>query len=342
MQSMDYEVLRKAHTWITEGHAAYLATVVRTWGSAPRPTGSLMAVRGDGQVVGSVSGGCIEDHLVEQLRQGVLRPDLPLVMVYGADGEESRRFNIPCGGTLQIVLEPLSEKSGLDRVASTVAERNTICREVDLRTGAVTLHASVEHTEFHFNGEVLRAEFGPRHRLLLIGAGQVTRYLAEMAQALDYAVEVCEPREEYLGSWELEQVPLSREMPDDWILSLDVDEKTAIVALTHDPKLDDMGLLEALISKAFYVGAIGSRRNSEARKQRLMKYFDLRQEQVSRLHGPVGLHIGAATPPEIAISVLAEITAIRRGIEIVQRRPAAPELAADEWSAKGNSACFRV
>lgn len=340
MHSMDYEVLRKSQTWIAEGHRAYLATVVHTWGSAPRPIGSLMAVRGDGQIVGSVSGGCIEDHLVGQIRQGILSPELPKVMVYGVNGEESRKFNIPCGGTLQIVLEPLSMASELGRVANAVAEGSTIVREVNLRTGAVALYTSTEQAEFHFDEGILRSEFGPRHRLLLIGAGQVAQYLAEMAHALDYSVEVCEPREEYHGAWGLEQIPLSREMPDDWILSLKVDEKTAIIALTHDPKLDDMGLLEALSSKAFYVGAIGSRRNSAARKQRLMKYFDLTEAQVSRLHGPIGLHIGAATPPEIAVSVLAELTAVRRGVDITQRRPPIPELAPND--ADNGSACFRV
>jgi xanthine dehydrogenase accessory factor len=154
---------------------------------------------------------------------------------------------------------------------------------------------------------------GPRWRLVLIGAGQLTRYLAEMARMLDYHVAVIDPREEYAAGWDLAGVPLERGMPDDVVRSLNLDGHSAMVALTHDPKLDDLALMEALKSAAFYVGAIGSKKNNDARRERLRE-FDVSDEEIARLRGPVGLYLGSKTPPEIAVAILAEMTAVRHGV----------------------------
>lgn len=320
MQSVDIQVLGTVSNWRQQGFGVWLATVVRTWGSAPRPVGSLMALRDDGQVIGSVSGGCIEEHLINQLRARELQSRTPVVLTYGATAEESRRFNLPCGGTLQILLEPIGEHSQIEQVAESIQRRQTIARTVDIHTGVVTLSPDWRGPEFTFDKNYLTALFGPRYRLIIVGAGQVSHYLADMASALDYHVIVCDPRDEYRGSWLLPHIEINTEMPDDLLITLGVDSRTAIVALTHDPKLDDMALLEALPSDAFYVGAIGSRRNTQVRKDRLMQYFEITQEQADRLHGPVGLDIGALTPPEIAISILAEMTAKRRGVELPPSR----------------------
>lgn len=324
MDSVDFEVLHTAHEWWLNRHQVWLATVVRTWGSAPRPIGSLMAIREDGHVVGSVSGGCIEDDLIRQARAGQLNSQLPSVLVYGATAEESRRFELPCGGTLQIVLEPISEQSELKALAQAVGQRRSRIRTLDLRSGTVQLDQGRLTPAVIFDGVELQTWHGPRHRLLIVGAAQVSRYLASMALALDYHVIVCDPREEYLSEWDVDGVELSSMMPDDLILDLKLDSDSAIVTLTHDPKLDDMALLEALKCDAFYVGAIGSRKNNEARRQRLA-LFELTDTEISRLYGPVGLHIGARTPPEIAISILAEMTAIRNGVDVapMRQRPAA-------------------
>ena len=157
----------------------------------------------------------------------------------------------------------------------------------------------------------LISHHGPQWRLLVIGAGQMTDYLAQMAQALGYGVTVCDPREEYADGFAIDGVTLTREMPDDVVTAFQVDDATAVVALTHDPKLDDLALMEALKSPAFYVGAIGSRVNQAKRRARLAEHFGLRDAELDRLHGPVGLNIGARTPPEIALSILAEMTAVR-------------------------------
>jgi xanthine dehydrogenase accessory factor len=150
--------------------------------------------------------------------------------------------------------------------------------------------------------------------MLVIGASQLSKYLAQIAVGLDYQVTVCDPREEYMETWDIPGVTLVRTMPDDTALAMKLDERCAVVALTHDPKLDDLALMEALKSPAFYVGALGSRANNTRRRERLRE-FDLSDAEIERLHGPIGLYIGSRTPPEIAISILAEITAVKNGVD---------------------------
>jgi xanthine dehydrogenase accessory factor len=312
MDSVDTEVLRSAVAWLAAGRKATLATVVKTWGSAPRPIGAMLAVRDDGQVSGSVSGGCVEDDLIERVRAHDLAGAKPEVVTYGVTKEQAERFGLPCGGTLQIVLEPLFSSAGLDQLLATVERHELVARTLDLKSGESALAPAKWSDVLEFDGAVLKTIHGPRWRLLIIGAGQLSGYLAQMAQALDYQVTVCDPREEYAEGWTLPGVELNRGMPDDVVQAMNMDAHTAVVAVTHDPKLDDMALLEALKSPAFYVGAIGSRVNNDKRRRRLAQ-FDLSAEEIARLHGPVGLPIGSRTPPEIAVSVLAEMTAVRRG-----------------------------
>jgi xanthine dehydrogenase accessory factor len=312
MNSLDLEVLRNAMKWLDEGHAVTLGTVVGTWGSSPRPPGSVMALRDDGQVAGSVSGGCIEDDLVHRLRQGDPAFASPSLTTYGAEAEEVQRFGLPCGGTVRVVLEPLAGASWPQALLEAIHSRRGVERTLDLQTGEVTLAASAAEDGIQFDGRLLRSTHGPRHRLLIIGAGQLSRHLAAMAAMLDYDVVVCDPRPEYHEGWQqLDGVTLSTAMPDDAVVAMDPGAHDAVVALTHDPKLDDLALMEALKTDAFYVGALGSKRSNAARRERLLG-FDLDADQVARLHGPVGLDIGAKTPAEIAVSVIAHMTALRR------------------------------
>jgi xanthine dehydrogenase accessory factor len=315
MDSVDLQVFQSTAQWLKQGRHVVLATVVETWGSAPRPAGALLAVRDDGQVAGSVSGGCVEDDLIERIRKRQLAGDKPELTVYGITKEEAARFGLPCGGQLRIVLEPLCEAPWLDQLLARVGNRELVARELSLETGEVRLTAASRVDTMTFDGKRLRTIHGPRWRLLVIGAGQITRYLAQMGLALDYNVVVCDPREEYADTWDVPGVELVRGMPDDVIASLDLDSHSAVVALTHDPKLDDLALIEALKSAAFYVGALGSRSNTAKRKKRLAE-FDLSHAELDRLHGPVGLRIGSKTPPEIAVSILAELTAVRHGVEL--------------------------
>ncbi|RJG01422.1 XdhC family protein [Noviherbaspirillum sedimenti] len=327
MDSIDLEVLKTAINWSQSGAYTILATVVRTWGSAPRPVGSMMVMRGDGHVRGSISGGCIEDDLIRQIRSGEYRATAPQTLTYGISADEAHRFGLPCGGTLQIVLECVTDQSHLPALLKSVSQQGLMTRELDMHTGAVTLTAGAHAVSLSFDERHLVTVHGPRYRLIIVGAAQLSRYVASMAQSLDYEVIVCDPREEYLDEWDIEGVQLSREMPDDLILELELDSHSAVLTLTHDPKLDDMALLEALKSPAFYVGAIGSRRNNARRRERLA-LFDITEAEIDRLHGPVGMYLGARTPPEIAISILAEMTAIRNGVPVLQSHALRPHPAA--------------
>jgi xanthine dehydrogenase accessory factor len=329
MDSIDLEVLTTAVKWSASGEYTVLATVVRTWGSAPRPVGSMMTIRADGHVRGSISGGCIEDDLIAQVQSGEYRARTPQTLTYGLSADEAHRFGLPCGGTLQIVVECVTAQSQLAPLLAAVARQGLVTRELDLRSGAATLRPGAHAGALALSRDRLVTVHGPRYRLVIVGAGQLTRYVAGMARALDYKVIVCDPREEFIGEWDVAGVELSGEMPDDLILRLQLDSHCAVLALTHDPKLDDMVLLEALKSPAFYVGAIGSRSNNQRRRERLA-LFDVSAAEIARLHGPVGLHLGARTPPEIAISILAEMTALRNGVDILQTHAQRPASTADD------------
>ena len=319
MDSLDLQVLTQARQWHADGHAVRLVTVIETWGSAPRPPGALLAMRGDGLVVGSVSGGCVEDDLIERVRHGEA-VDRPSLVTYGVSKEEAARFGLPCGGNLRLVQEPLVDTAWVDEVLERTARHELVARRLDLQTGEVTVEAASRGEAFEFDGRSLRAVFGPRWRLLIIGAGQLSRALAQMALGLDFEVIVCDPREEYHLTWDVPGTTFSTAMPDDLAVELQLDPHTAVVAVTHDPKLDDMVLLEALKSPAFYVGALGSRGNTATRKERLAM-FDLSAAEIARLHGPIGLDIGSKTPAEIAVSILAEVIAVRNGVALKQKKP---------------------
>ncbi len=318
MDSLDLQVLTQARDWHVQGHAVWLVTVIETWGSAPRPPGALLAMRDDGQVVGSVSGGCVEDDLIERVRQGE-RVAHPSLISYGVSKEEAARFGLPCGGNLRLVQEPLQSVAWIDEVLARTARHELVARTLDLASGAVAIESARRGEKFEFDGLRLRALFGPRWRLLVIGAGQLSRVLAPMALALDFEVICCDPREEYHLSWDVPGTTFSKDMPDDLVLALQLDLHSAVVAVTHDPKLDDMVLLEALKSPAFYVGALGSRSNTAARKERLSQ-FELSPQEIDRLHGPIGLDLGSKTPAEIAVSILAEIVAVRNGVGLKQKK----------------------
>jgi xanthine dehydrogenase accessory factor len=312
MNSLDLDVLRTALAWMQAGHRVTLGTVVKTWGSSPRPPGSVMALRDDGQVAGSVSGGCIEDDLVYRLRKGDAAFSKACLTTYGSNAEEVQRFGLPCGGTVQVVLEPITAASRLGELLTAIEERRGVERRLDLETGEVALVGSAEGDRVEFDGRILRSVHGPRHRLLVIGAGQLSRYVASMAVMLDYDVTVCDPRPEYHEGWQaIGGARLSTQMPDDLVMEMGLGAHDAVVALTHDPKLDDLALMEALKTPAFYVGVLGSKKSSAARRERLLQ-FDVTPQELDRLRAPIGLPIGAKTPAEIAVSVVAELTGTRR------------------------------
>lgn len=322
MENADREVLSQLTQWIKDGETCWLCTVVKTWGSSPRPVGSFLCCNSSGQIAGSLSGGCIEDDLLEKLQAGELARDKPRLHIYGETAEEADRFNLPCGGQLHVVIEPFTNKDRLPQfqhMVARLAARLCVERRVDVATGEMTVADRARYRNLELTGDFTNTDtpgekfltqtHGPRYQLFLIGASNVAMYLAELAQKLDYHVVVCDPREELIAQWPVDGVQLINAMPDDAIKA-HADPFSAIIALTHDPRIDDMGLMEALKTDAFFIGAMGSTRTSAKRRERLLQ-LDLSEQEIARLHAPVGLPIGSKTPAEIAISILAQLTALR-------------------------------
>ena len=310
MDSVDLSVLKTLREWQAGDLPLWLVTVVETFGSSPRPPGAMLALRGDGLVVGSVSGGCIEDDLVLRAKRGQLAIDRCDVLTFGVTHEEAKRFKLPCGGVIRLVVEPVRNTDWVEQVLQLIQAHRLVKRTLHFDSWQVELDDASRTDNISFDGATLNTVYGPRWRMLIIGAGQTSAYLARMAQALDYQVFICDPRRDMRHTWDVPNTTLMSEMPDDAVLALQVDNSTVIIAITHDPKLDDMALLEALKSPAFYVGALGSLANNKKRRERLAM-FDLTAEEIARLHGPVGLNIGSRTPPEIAVSILAHLISIR-------------------------------
>ena len=316
MQAVDNEVLNQVNAWLQGGEPCWLATVVQTWGSSPRPVGSLLACDREGHIVGSLSGGCVEDDLLEKLTKGELAAEQAQFFQYGITAEETEKLGLPCGGHLYIVVEPVTpDAQSTDHFAhlsARLAERRCVQRTVDLKSRTFSYRDVDVHLplDWEADNEVLTHTYGPRYQLFIIGAGMVSKYLADMAKNLDYDVTVCDPREHLINDFDVPGVHLVTDMPDDAVQKHAADPSSAIVALTHDPRIDDMGLMEALKTDAFYICAMGSTRTSASRRERLAA-LDLTPAEIANLHAPIGLPIGSKTPPEIAIAILAEITAVR-------------------------------
>ena len=321
----DREILSTAIDWLGQGYRLALVTVVRTWGSSPRPIGSLMLMRDDGVHAGSVSGGCVEEDLVARYRDQQLASSYPTLIDYGIDRQEATRFGLPCGGRLELMVEELENQSQIQALLDKILNKELILRQVCLNTGEVSLHPANASDDFEYTNDIVKKVFGPQWQMLLIGAGHLSQYVASMALMLDYHVIVCDPREEYEQGWTLSnresEIEFVRIMPDEAVQTYVNHPRSVVLTLAHDPKLDDMALMDALNSNAFYVGAIGSRKNNEMRRER-MKELGITPQQLQCLHAPVGLPIGSHTPPEIAISVLAEITALRHEVNILANNSA--------------------
>ena len=312
MENADQLVLGKLLEWLDAGHRSWLCTVVRTWGSSPRPVGSLLSCNNLGEIAGSLSGGCVEDDLIEKLISGDLASEQPISMVYGETQEESDRFGLPCGGQLHIAIEPIktSHRAVLATLFEHLENRECIEKTTHLDTGEMSAVSVPRFQHLRQHDSTITQVFGPRFQLFLIGAGPVSIYVAQMAQTLDYQVLVCDPRPELIEQWPVEGVQLVNQMPDDAIEAHADDRFSAIIALTHDPRIDDMGLMQALKTDAFFIGAMGSTRTSAKRRERLLQ-LDLTEAEIDKLHAPVGLSIGSKTPAEIAISILAQLTELR-------------------------------
>lgn len=318
MDSINLEVIGQLTHWLQSGQSGWLCTITATFGSSPRPVGSILACNRSGEVRGSLSGGCVEDDLIAALRSGEIASERPEELSYGVSKAETERLGLPCGGRLSLVVEPLSPtaatQSHFAAIFTAIEQRRLIGRTLDLSSGQMQLFQPQHYSPTRLAQQRLTQVFGPRYRLLLVGAGQIARYLAEMALALDFEVILTDPRPELLTAWNGPPITLAGGMPDDAVRHWADGANSAVVTLTHDPRIDDMALMEALNSSAFYVGALGSLRTSAQRRERL-EQLDLPKSAIARLDAPIGLPIQSKTPPEIAISILAKLIQVRARVD---------------------------
>jgi len=308
IQQAQLEFLRTIDLWLADNYRVLLVTVIATKGTTPRELGSQFALREDGLFVGSVSGGCAEDALIAFLKEKF--PDQPGTVFYGG-GRIDARSSLACGGEIELALEPLTDNKQLHEIITVIQAGRQIQRRYHLENGQTELLEVANPLPFYLDHPWLTVSYGFRWRLLIIGAVEIAHHLIPIAQMLNYRVEVCDPRQGYRNAWRLTSTGVDSDYPDDWLMRQSIDEHCAIVALSHDPRVDDMALMTALCSSAFYVGVLGSKRGISQRHKRLQQ-LDLTDEQISRLQAPVGLDIGSRSAAEIAVSICARLIQIRQ------------------------------
>jgi xanthine dehydrogenase accessory factor len=314
MFRLQQQVLQTVLQWLKQGEPCWLATICHTYGSSPRPIGSLMACNIDGIVVGSLSGGCVEEELIKNIIHSPKHQQKPCWILYPQNNEDESSHRLPCGGKLKILLEPLfpHQLNHFETLLVSLNNRETTQRCVDITSGKM----QIKHTNssgLAASETQLRHSLLPQHRLLIIGINPVSLYVAEIANSLNFQITLCDPRRDFHKHWRPENFPyitFTEELPDDVVRAGFNDHFSAIMALAHDPRIDDMALMEALLSKAFYVGAMGSKNSTNKRKERL-KELGISQTHISALHAPIGLPIDSKSPMEIAISIAAELTLAR-------------------------------
>ena len=307
----DKQIIERICNWHQSQLNVVLFTVVETWGSSPRPVGSMLAINSRGEFVGSVSGGCVDDDLRLRVTAGEFKRCTPHFIYYGDSTDSQRSFRLPCGGQLKLLIENQLTLPQFLQIQKNLQQNTRITRRLCLNTFESSLHATGDIVLRTDANNIWRS-YGPAWRMLLIGANELSQTVAQMALMLDYQITVCEPRHDYQKNWPLQSIALNTQMPDDVVRAMMPDEQSIILALSHDPKLDDMALMLALQQPGFYIGALGSKKSSAARRQRLQT-LDITSPQLARLHAPVGLDIGSHTPAEIALAILADITARRNG-----------------------------
>ena len=298
-------LLTAARGWLAEGYGAAIATVVETWGSAPRRVGSHLVVRDDGLFEGSVSGGCVEGDVIanalEVIGEGGFRR-----LDYGVAHATAWEVGLACGGRIAILVQALHA----DRFPPVLLDRLAEARR-DGRALALSTDADGRTREGEAEGDFIN-RYAPPLRLAIVGAVHIAQALVPMARMLGYDVTVIDPRGMFAAAARFEDVAIDTRWPDEALAAWKPNAASAVVTLTHDPKLDDPALIAALASPAFYVGALGSRRTQATRLERLAA-AGVPADQLSRIHGPAGLDLGAAGPAEIALSVAAQMTAAWRG-----------------------------
>lgn len=321
MQHLDVQVVKRALDWLREGETVWFCTVLSTFGSSPREPGSMFVARADGQHVGSLSGGCVEEDFLERLRSGAFTQAVERIRYGSQAGLGGERVSLPCGGILTVLIERMvpdgSALRHLEILLESLRGQRGRVRQVNLDTGDKAFldddSPGPRVTESE-EQNVVFIRVGPAARLIIAGVSPVSIVCAEFATTLGYEVILCDPREEAFADVPLDGVRLEPVLPSLFIAAPgNCHAATAIVALTHDPRIDDLAMIEAVTTPAFYVGVMGSRRSSDARAERLRRSGGLTEQQIDRIQMPIGLALGSKTPAEIALAVMADILRVQRG-----------------------------
>ncbi|WP_027328503.1 XdhC family protein [Marinimicrobium agarilyticum] len=323
MQHLDVQVTEQALDWLREGETVWFCTVLSTFGSSPREPGSLFVARADGRHAGSLSGGCVEEDFLERLRAGAFNQTVEQIRYGSEDGFAGARVSLPCGGILNVLIERLKPEEHnlqhMETLRASLRGQQGGVRRVALDTGEKTFLDDDRPGPRVTEDNAQRCVFirvGPAARLIIAGVSPVSVACAEFAKALGYEVILCDPREEAFADLHLDGVTLEPILPSLYIATPGhCHGATAIVALTHDPRIDDLAMIEAVVTPAFYIGVMGSRRTSKARAERLSRSGGLTEQQIARIQMPIGLALGSKTPAEIALAVMADILRVRRGRE---------------------------
>ena len=314
MSRSEVEILERGQQWQAAGERVVLVTVAHTWGSSPRPPGAMMMMSESGRFAGSVSGGCIEDELLARVRENF--PPAFEILEYNSDTMRT----LPCGGRLLLTLEPLAAIPDLPAMLEALRGGAAVLRSLHLELGTASWRPATDDPRTGLADQILNVVYEPAWRLLVVGAGELASWVCRFATLLDYAIEVCDPRAEYRDAWALAELPVAAEYPDDFLSTRRCDAHSAIVALTHDPKVDDLAMLEGLRTSAFYLGALGSGRTTAKRAARLIEHFGMTAADVTRIRGPIGIDLKTRRPQEIALAVMTDITAARNGVRITTER----------------------
>ncbi len=326
------QIPETALEWAEQNRGAALATVVQTWGSAPRPVGSQLAISGDGQIMGSVSGGCVEGAVVVEAQEAI-EDGRPRILEFGVSDDEAFAVGLACGGTIRVMVEPLGVGDGPAlEIIRALVDRRRQRQPAALLTNTQTWERRLtEGSDDPLGGEIRarmtadRSGFAPAPdddwfiaihnpplRMVVVGAVHIAQALLPMARLAGYDVFLVDPRETFAAAARFPDESISQDWPDEALRALAPDSRTAVVTLSHDPKIDDPAIIETLNSNAFYLGCLGSKKTHAKRLDRL-RAAGLDEEALARIHAPVGLSIGAKSPAEIAISIMAEITRCLRG-----------------------------
>ena len=306
---IDFKIFDEASNWENTGTEMALAIVLKTWGSSPRQPGSMMLIREDGHLVGSVSGGCVEGAVVVGSRQ-IMKENKTELMEFGVADEDAWSVGLSCGGKISVFVCPRNriEEGLFQKLCNVKNSRESIILECDIQKGSISI-INDKATE---NENVFNIKVTAKPRLLIVGAVHISQHLIPMAKEAGFDVLLIDPRSHFGTSERFPEVEVSNDWPDEALKKIKLSDKDCLVTLTHDPKIDDPALQIALASPLFSICCLGSKRTHAARKNRLLN-SGITEQQFDRIHGPAGLDINAKTPAEIAVSILAELIKDWRG-----------------------------